>query len=213
MILLVLAISFPSVLQAQSVSAGFRGGVNLAKVSFEGYPDVELDGRPALDIGMLLDIKFSDFFSVQPEIHYLQKGFRFEEQLGMQPFDQGYLINYLEVPILAKFSLGNEMARFLINAGPSLGYALKGKYKANFTGDIIEEDIDFSQDLFEDFNRVDFSLLFGAGISFNTGSVTIFADARYLLGLRSWGDIDDGLPEIRNRGLGFGLGVLIPVGE
>ncbi|MCR9100567.1 MAG: PorT family protein [bacterium] len=199
-------------LHAQSLSVGIRGGINLANVSFEDEPDIETDNRMGLDFGLLLNFGVSESFSIQPEIHYMQKGYRIDQQILGQSIEQDVLLNYLELPILAKLALGNESIKVLINAGPSIGYALNGKLESDILGQRIEADIDFSEDEEGEFNRLEFSMLFGTGLSFDVGAATIFADVRYLLGLTTWGDLDDDeFPAIRNRGLGLGLGLLVPV--
>jgi hypothetical protein len=223
MILLALVTGFASV-QAQSLSVGVRGGINLANIAFEDedYLGIEPERRLSLDFGLLFNIGISENFSIQPEIHYMQKGYRseFEEMIFQETVstDQNVLINYLEIPVLAKVGLGNETVQLMINAGPSLGYALNGRTEIEIDAfgmkEKEEEYIDLGDEENEDFNRLDFSLLFGAGIGFNTGPATIFVDARYLLGLTDLDDSgDEDIPAARNRGLGFGLGVLIPIGE
>ncbi len=77
-------------------------------------------------------------FSIQPEILFVQKGFKvdaqgefiFVEQLSLINTHQEYTVNYLEFPVLAKYELGSDNFRFSFYAGPSIAFGLGGKYKA-----------------------------------------------------------------------------------
>lgn len=128
LILLGLVASFPKT-QAQSLSVGIRGGTNFSKIYFKDLSEdlADIRSRPGLDFGLLFNVGISEPFSIQPEIHYMQKGFRNKaESLGRE-IQQNNIINYLEIPVLAKYTFGNERIKLLINTGPSVGCALNGK--------------------------------------------------------------------------------------
>ncbi len=204
-------LSMATTIHSQSLSFGIRTGINSATVNVEDESglNVEPESRTGLDIGLMLEIGLTEDFSIQPEIHYMQKGFEQVFEILGDEFESELSLNYLEIPILAKYSFGSETVRGFVNAGPSLGYALSGKTIESFNGDKEETDLDFEE---EEFSRLDFSFALGGGIGFKTGPATIFVDVRYLLGLSNLDDSENDTT-VRNRGLGFAVGAMFPLGE
>jgi hypothetical protein len=162
-------------------------------------------------------------FSVQPELAFIQKGFKAKstgefymgEAIFEMEADQHYKINYLEVPLLSKIEFGSPSARFFFLAGPSIGYGLGGKLSGTMTLDdgyeVFEGDIDADikfgeepddeeiEDVYFN-NRVDFGLQLGAGV---TLANRIAVEVRYGLGLSNLSDESDSA----NRVVQFTVGV------
>ncbi len=194
---LILAIvGWQNSIQAQN-SVGGRVGINLAKVDGEG---MDTDAKVGLDIAVSADIGVSETFSIQPELHFLQKGYKFNF-LGS---DLKRALNYLEIPVLIKYNLGTQesIAGFIL-AGPSIGFGIG--YKAKSDGD---EDTGSFDDI--GLKSTDFSINFGGGVSIPITGGKVVIDARYLLGLAN---IADGEGEIRNRGINLGVSYLTFFGE
>ena len=201
-------------IQAQTTSFGFRAGLNSATVNFEDESGlgIEPDSRLGLDLALMASLGITEEFSIQPELHFIQKGFRLDLDFGAgDVIESQVILNYLELPVLAKYAFGGETLQGFVNAGPSMGYALSGKSKAESNGIEEEEDLDFKED---GVKRTDFSFVLGGGLGIEAGPATVFLDIRYLLGLTNLDDSgDDDSPTQRNRGLGFGVGILFPLGN
>jgi hypothetical protein len=224
-----LALFFFSAFQSfAQLSIGARAGVRFAKM--DGLEDaildidnmdLELEFNTLLGVetGAIIAYQFSPLFSLQGEITYVQKGaeFSFEESLVGQNFKSVMTlnINYLEFAPLAKFSFGDGIVDAFVQAGPSIGYGLNGELKTSFTFDGLTEtetdDLDFEED---GFSRTDFGAIFGAGVTFNLGTVNLFVDGRYSLGFTNINDGDDEAEiDVTNRGMSATVGVLIPLGQ
>ena len=132
-------------------SLGFIGGLNLANVSIDPDMDVDWKNLNGFAAGGVLDFQLGDAASIQLEPMYLQKGTMAEE--GDSKLE--YKANYLEVPVLLKYSLGSGEAKPFILAGPSIGYLLDAKLKATEGSESMETDI---KDVT---SSIDFSLNFG----------------------------------------------------
>jgi hypothetical protein len=200
---------------AQKISIGPRGGVHIANTDYK-YGDRELRASPdnvvGIDAGVMINLPIASGFSIQPEIRYIQKGYRFElEEFSSFTGESRTTYHYLEVPLLAKYAIGNESLKFYINLGPTIGYAVSGQEKGSVNGDSFDIDIDFDE---YELKRAELSLLAGAGLSIGVGERTsILLDIRYLYGLTNLIDDDSGVESERNRGLGVGLGALFTLGE
>jgi hypothetical protein len=222
----IVALALPLLLPAQ-VYMGIRGGVNIATVS---DLKITMDGgeRPALDqssitgidVAVLAEFSLSPSFALQPELHYLQKGAALESTtLGEDNFSVDMKVNYLELPVLAKFLIGEQHLKADIFAGPSLGYALDGKYTFNIGGIESSEDIKFDNDYDangEKDNRIDFSAVFGAGLQLGLGKGSLLLDGRYSLDFTDFTKFENGEPAgydpTYNRGVAFTLGYMLPLG-
>lgn len=140
------------------VDFGLRGGVNFANFS---DVDGDLDSRTGFLIGAYLDIGIPMApFSIQPEVTYNQKG----AALGGSAVD----VDYLEVPILAKFSFVPGPASPHIYAGPYAGFVINSESNGTDISDNTE---------------TDFGGIIGAGLDINAAVAKFNIGARYGFGL------------------------------
>lgn len=181
---------------AAMAQLGVRAGINLANVDFDiddSPVDIETDVRVGFQVAAFYEAALSDNFSLQPELTFIQKGFKIEDTGD----DLTRTLNYLEVPVLGKYNFNEGEVLFFLQGGPSFGFALSGEDKLGNQS----EDIDFEED---DVTRFDFGLQLGGGLGFPVGDGTLFFDARYLLGLTNGNENDD--PTVFNRGIGLSIG-------
>jgi hypothetical protein len=80
------------------------------------------------------------FLYVQPEINFVQKGFQVDatgefEFEGVYQLEskQSYRLNYLDMPVLAKYTWGGSNLKVSVTAGPAASFALGGQYTAKLT--------------------------------------------------------------------------------
>ena len=80
------------------------------------------------------------FLFVQPEINFVQKGFQVDatgefqfEGVYQLESKQSYRLNYLDMPVLAKYTWGGSNVKVSVTAGPAASFALGGKYTAKLT--------------------------------------------------------------------------------
>jgi hypothetical protein len=180
-----------------------------------------------LTFGVAYNHEISNIISLQPELSFIQKGFRqkYRETQNGATFDIDgkFAINYLELPILVKASFGESKVKFYVNAGPSIGLGLGGKYEVDYIVSILgylesdsaEGDIKFGDSdnsgegtLYLD-NRMDLGLQVGGGVVI---SEKIMLDLRYGHGLTSLNDeSNDDVAESKNRVFQFTVGYPIRI--
>jgi hypothetical protein len=220
-----------------------KGGFTLSTVRLTNnsgfaFSQSEVGYQPgfAAGIGLNVPVASNGFFSVQPELLYLQKGYRVEAA-----GDEGSTLrltdafNYLEVPVLAKINFGTERLKLYVNAGPSVGYALNGRFKQDISGGLLafstesknvfgeEPDNSIGDETYlspKYYNRVDVGVQFGGGIGLVVGPGMVLLDARYGMGLTNFfkgnpdnSISDDDQPNVQNRVSAFMLGYAIPLGR
>ncbi len=193
------------------VGLGLRGGVNFAKSELEeksegNWVTTETDFIPRLNIGLLVEIPFSEKFALQPEVNFIQKGYKTTvENLGT--YELKNLLNYIEVPVLFKGKFGGEKVRFTVLAGPTFGYALDGKFKIEDE----ETDIDFDE---SELKRTDIGAMLGVGVSYTAGPGALFLDTRLGWGITNLSDTanSDNF-HWHNRGITIGVGYIYMLGK
>jgi hypothetical protein len=92
-----------------------------------------MKSKIGLNLGLGINVPISEIFSFQPELQFIQKGYR----IKFSESDQGFSIkadgkvnlNYLEVPVLIKAAVGADDLKFFFAVGPSIGVGLGGKGK------------------------------------------------------------------------------------
>jgi hypothetical protein len=134
--------------------------------------------------------------AIRPEILFIQKGDRLTtstEELRMR-------LNYIEIPVLAVLSLMKEehSTMLAIEAGPSFGYGLGGKYFLTSPGNSQNGAVKFgehdpnvsTQDIYFE-NPVDIGIQVGACVTVNRW---VLIDIRYGFGLSNLKEPPNPLP-------------------
>lgn len=174
------------------------------------------------NLGLMVEIPIAGGFSVQPELAITTKGFGLKqgfdtELLGVQlPLEARAetRVRYIEMPVLAKYSFGQDALKAYFTAGPTLSYATKGQIDA-YANVLVELDLgstDINLDAIN-YNRLDVGATIGAGLEYNFGPVKPFVDVRYYRGFSELYDIPLVEEKVRNRGYGFNVGLMVPMGS
>lgn len=150
--------------QAQQVNFGLKAGINVNTVKYRNTdPEMASIGFNA---GGLAQIAVTKGFFIRPEVQYSIKGYRFP---AMGSDGSGTVrFNYIAVPVLAGFPIGNKFA-FLI--GPEFGFLTKATSKFS-TG---------SRDVSSNFQKFDWGLDLGGTYKITS---TLGVEVRYNYGFR-----------------------------
>ncbi len=166
-LILVMTLAFAVAANAEGTAFGIKAGVNFANIAGDDTGD--LNSLTGFVGGGFVDIPMSPTLSIQPEVFYSQKGAKYEE-MGT---DVSIKLDYIDIPVLLKFTMAGESARPFFLFGPSIGFSASSKVSAG----------DVSMDL-EGVASTDFGLVFGIGVNFQK----FLIEGRYGLGLS---DIND----------------------
>ena len=153
------------------VSFGVKGGVVFSNVDapefiqdLEQIPQFQTISNTSF--GLVSEIEISESFAIQPELNFVTKGFKLDEATNLDLFGTSLPIgvtaisefNYVDVPLLAKFKVSNDIMSAYVLAGPTIGYATGGKLTTR--GKLLVE-----FDLFETPINLDDIILDGVVIS------------------------------------------------
>jgi hypothetical protein len=128
--------------QAQKVTPGIKGGLNIADVS-----GINGDNRLSGHVGLFINSKLNRNWSVQPEILYSGQG----QQFMVVNKEYTLALSYIQVPIMFQYY---PVKQFYVEFGPQIGFLLSANVKDD--DDKVEVD--------NDYKKVDAGLSFGAGI-------------------------------------------------
>ncbi len=130
--------------QAQKLTPGIKGGLNIADISgFNG------DNRLSGHVGLFLNSRINSNWAIQPEFLYSGQG----QQYNV-PFndDRVVALSYLQIPVMIQFY---PVKQFYLEFGPQLGFLLSANDK--------EEDGDNKIEVDNNYKKTDVGLSFGAG--------------------------------------------------
>jgi hypothetical protein len=207
------------------VSIGVQGGTNWATVQSATKLPVTPKFRylQTYTAGVVADIPLNRSFSFQPAINYTTKGFEFQEGQDFNVFNVPLPIgiktqnsvNYIDVPLLAKFRFGNDLLKGYLTAGPTFGYALNGEYSgtANVLVNVnaFKTPMNFTQ---LNYQRLDIGGSIGMGGEIYTGDAgALFIEARYQHGLTTLYKVPIIDVNVQNRGFGVTAGYRINFGS
>ncbi|MEH6537438.1 MAG: porin family protein [Psychroserpens sp.] len=106
-LLTLLLFTFTTLSFSQEVSYGVRGGVNISNLDFDPDPTFTNQHRNGFAFGGFVDYGITESFSAYVELQYSGEGAKADEIRA----------DYLQMPILARFSLGDK---FTLGVGPML---------------------------------------------------------------------------------------------
>lgn len=158
---------------AQDRRMGVKGGLNLSNLYIDDVNDE--NARVGFHLGVYGQIFSTEAFAIQPELLYTTKGSKTEWD-GLIDQTVKFNLNYLELPVLAVFKLGNAAE---IHIGPYVAYLLGANIDTD--GDLGGSNQELERD---NFNAFDFGLTGGVGLNF--GAIQI--GARYNYGLSEIAD-------------------------
>ncbi|MBL7859267.1 MAG: PorT family protein [Cyclobacteriaceae bacterium] len=223
---------------AQPITIIPRIGATSSTISTQYDEDIK--AKTGFTLGVGVNYLVNQTFSVQAELNFIQKGYLEESSSSRSDFLDNFeqtpytttetskgkqTLNYFEIPVLAKVIFGNK-TKFFLNAGPSIGIGLGGKYTSESKSTIVysysdgDETESYSSDIKGNIkfgtmpdgadendwyidNRIDFGLQFGGGALI---ADRIMIEARYGLGLSNLYNSDY---EVKNRVFQVTVGIPI----
>lgn len=197
---------------AQNFAMGARGGISIPNLSASGSEQNPLNtgysSRLGPEFGLFAEFKFSDLFSFQPMIEYSSQG---GKKNGMQAFPAptdmaalfppgqapAYLyadfnseakINYLMIPLLAKFGYDFHESPFRVyaDAGPFIGFLLSAKQVTSGNSEIYldpsaqqplpagSQSFDNTQDIKNQLNNTNFGIEGNVGLNYSFDMNNVF---------------------------------------
>ena len=215
---LVVTMCFFTAAQAQ-ISVGVKAGYTVNNVyTTEGLgaiaPNFEnIDG---FQLGVLANVPVVAGFSIQPELNYQRKGFSLSEGLDAAILGVNVpvgatadtRISYIDMPVLMKYTFGQDAVKAYVAAGPTFGYATGGhirtRAKALFEFDLGTVDLNLDNLNYE---RFEVGGAVAAGLEFDLDAVTLFTDVRYQRGFTELYDIPLVNEKVRNTGVAMSAGL------
>lgn len=205
------------------VMLGVQGGLSIPNISggnnelSQGYTS-----RSAFNIGLFMEYPLNDNFSLQPEINYDGQG---GKRTGLQPitnselppnpagpyyyadFKNESILNYLEIPVLLKYTFGGEGLKFQGNIGPYIGFLLNAKEVSSGTSliyvdknktplmvpvppdyqhyaELPPQSFDATTDVYDSIKKINLGAAGGIGLIYPIGETQrINLDVRFTYGL------------------------------
>jgi hypothetical protein len=178
---------------AQGLGKGVRGGVNFSTTDTTGEGQMAPDWQLRGVFGGYVTWGAFSWMELQPEVLYSMKGAKVEES----GITAKLLFDYIDFPVLARFSRGTPNARsWYVIGGPSFGYLFRARTRADFGGATEEIDV------IDDVERFDFGIVAGGGIEF--GRIVI--DGRYTHGVSDLDKDTSDDVKVRNRAVSLTAG-------
>lgn len=166
-------------------------GFALAKIKPSEDADIA-KSKLGLVIGVAADYPIKDNISAQAELLFVRKGVKY----SFGDVDAKEAISYIEIPLLFKYSYDLDGMKVYGNAGPSLSFAVGGKYDYTEDGDSESGSLKFGSDEDSDYKPLDIGFQIGGGIVFME---KYQIDLRYGLGLSNISPETDGNFTLKNR--------------
>jgi len=209
-------LSLPETLSAQW-SLGFGGGFNLAYSNLTFQEDLSnINHRSnlvGLSIALPIEVPSGKMFSLRTGLVFIQKGTRFN-YLEAGPgrfYDTKYIMDYLEIPILAKATFSVRPFNIYVLGGGQAGYAVNMRVVRISTNPDIPIKETFPVDFKEaGISRMEPSFVMGGGVEAKIAKDRrIFVEMQYHFGIRDISQRPD--TEVFNEGRTFNMGILIPL--
>lgn len=156
---------------------GAKAGFSFASVSGKDVKDA--DPNPGLAGGLFSTYRFNPLFSMQAELIYMPKGFKYKDNFSYYS-SQELELNFaaVEVPVLMKMTLPvRQNIRSSIFAGPVVSFVTESMMDATAVYGSEEETV--TKDLGGAVNKQQFGVVFGADLVFRVNGYDMACDVRY----------------------------------
>ncbi len=212
-----------------SLTQNINAQSNITAFGSVGISDIEVNGLGLLDLvdpyikpiaqftaGIQYEKQFNENFSMLTGGQYTSRGFGARESFNVDLFGIDLplnasletRLNYIEVPLMLKYAIGESGVRPYVKAGASTAYAMSGKITPKVTAiipiNLPSININLNNDLY---NRFDVSAVAGAGVEIPTGdfgAITFDVNYRHSLNDMFLDKITD--IRIKSHGLSAGVG-------
>ena len=159
--IVLLLIFLSSVLHVQSqVSAGPKALLNFSNV-VGGSNSAGNKFKLGFATGVYLKFSISDQLSIQPEMLYSTRGYKYLSSVGNKDTSVKHTLSYVDFPFLLGISIGDHG---FANFGPQIGYLINDRMKGVVTSSASSLVIDSSN--VYGYNTTEYSLAFGGGYRF-----------------------------------------------
>lgn len=182
LIAITLVVFSPSSLLAQeatNIQSGIKVGIGLAKWTGEdatskGQWNPGASYERTVAFGLFIGVSISDLMTLQPEVVYLRKSTSY--LAGRRRYY--YIIDYLDVPILAIFKLARS-AKISpsLYAGPTISFKLNSEWEPTPEVSI------YSRPELKNVNFIDFGVTVGASLGFGISRLRMSFDVRITQGI------------------------------
>jgi len=172
------------------------GGLTSSNFSFSRDPGsdfgIDIDQYQKSKLGLIGGIGFviGSQLGVEIDVMYIQKGVRFEGS-GSDPlfgetgvFEVSANLDEISVPVLLRYKFLPGTSPYVLGGG-EVAYIISSKAKYTVTDAATQETYSGTEELdqSDNLNKLDYGLVFGAGVEFSSLSVSFFVEGRYHLGL------------------------------
>ena len=164
------------------IHPGFKVGLTVANLDGNISSAADLESRSDVTFGGTLRIDLGPYFSLQPELQYVPtggKGSLVVDNGGVPATVDGALkLNYLELPLLAKFRLpGSPSMVPNLYLGPTAALNLASKLQGDLTA--AGGSVSGEADLKDQVESLLFGGSVGGGFDLRMGKGLLTLDARY----------------------------------
>ncbi|MFN0049219.1 MAG: porin family protein [Cytophagales bacterium] len=174
--------------------------------------------------GLIYSYNFSETFSFQPELLFIQAGYSFNSESNGSKFTATANWGYVQVPLLAKARFGTDAFKFTLHAGPYIGFATGGKAKLKSEYSAADKaagavDSETESDIKVEKNGlagIDFGAALGAGVNIGAGPGQFIVDVRFNIGFTDFINADPKPTDYKaqtNLIPSLSIGYLLPIGN
>lgn len=156
--LLLSSLTISGVSAQTTARTGIKGGLNASTLYLDNVDS--RNERIGFHVGVFTQIPVTSFFAIQPELQYSTKGVSANYNILGATGKNTFKLNYVELPVLATFKLGNSVD---LQAGPYASYLINSKVVSD--GDLGSDYRNINRD---NFNKLDYGLAGGLNIYFGT---------------------------------------------
>ena len=166
---------------------GVGAGPVFSQIDF--VPRIPQTMHQGISGGLSLKYISEKHLGILTELNFTQRGWTEDFTDLIPEHSYSRTLNYLELPIMTHIYFGDKV-RFIVNIGPQVSYMLGEKSTMNdalsdYIDGVLAEDPDFPIGIqYQPIdNRVDYGLVGGMGIEFNTAIGSFDLEGRYYFGL------------------------------